>query len=444
MTYNDSILPTLTSSYSGFVNGQDSSVLQGNLVYTIKNSNNIVIQYNTLSTQNAGLYKLYLYDSTLTSNNYNIIYGTGDLIIDRATPTLTYSFGTTLYFFGDTFGKINVPGAIATFKSNPLPGTFVYRLNSLVGDVLNNNTILSVNQYNIYAIFTPTDINNFKIANTYAILNIYRQTIILGATDTSMSYGQNPPPIFKFSITGTFTGNVDFLNQICKFTVTNSLGKVIEYNNLSFTNTGDYTITLTITDVAFTDYTIIIGKPNAILTINKVNLYVTPENKIMIYGSQPPTLSSIYVGFVNNENYLFLQGTLVYQITDSSTPPNIIPLEDLPKKNIGIYFITIIGSTLTSINYNIIISSSSSNLTIDKSILYVSPDNKTITYGYSAPLFTSTYTGFLNGDTVSVISGTLLYTFFDSNMNLININNVNTLEVGLYTIFLSNFHLKII
>jgi hypothetical protein len=435
MTYTDTVLPTLTATYNGFVNNQGPSVLIGTLDYTIKNNGGVIIPYNTLSTQNAGIYFIYL--SGLSSNNYNIIYNNGELIINKASPTLTYSFGTTLYFYGETFGQINGTGATATFKSNPLPGTFVYRVNSVVGQVLSDSTVLNVNSYNIYAIFTPADINNFKIVDTYAVLNIYKQTIILSATNTSMSYGQNPPPELKFSISGTFTGNVSFLNQICKFTITDSLGRIIEYNNLSFTNSGNYTITLSLTNISFTDYTIIIQQPNAILTINKVNLYVTPENKNMIYGSQPPTLTSIYVGFVNNENYLFLQGELVYQITDSSTPPNIIPLEDLPKQNIGIYFITIIGSTLSSINYNIIISTSSSNLSIDKSILYVSPDNKTIIYGYSAPLFTSTYTGFLNGDTVSVVSGTLLYTFFDSKMNPINLNNVSELDTGIYTIVIN-------
>jgi hypothetical protein len=441
MTYGDSVLPVLTVTYDGLI-PQDIPPPPNltDLTYIITNSNGDTIPYDNLSIENPGDYTIS--PSGLSSNNYNITYSTGKLIINKAIPTITYSFEKTSYFYGSTFGDINVPGAIVTFNSETLEGLTIYRQNSISGPILNNNQILSIANYNIYAIFTPKNNANFLPTSTYAPLSIIISEIYIYADNISMSYGQNPPPPLTFSYDGNFSGDISFLEEISKFSISDSSGKIIEYNNLPITDVGLYTITLTLINITFTEYVIILKKPTSNLTINQVDLYVTPENENMVYGSQPPTLTSIYNGFKNNQNYLFLEGTLVYQVTDSLLPPNIIPLEDLPKKNVGTYFITIIDSSLKSINYNIIIIPSSSNLIIDKNILYVSPDNKTITYGYSAPLFTSTYTGFLNGDTVSVVTGTLVYTFFDSKMNPINLNNVNILDTGIYNIVLNKNDVK--
>jgi len=73
------------ASYSGFVNGEDASVLGGTLTYG----------GTSQGAQNAGTYGLSA--SGLTADNYAISYNAGNLTVDKAQATITANSGQVTY-----------------------------------------------------------------------------------------------------------------------------------------------------------------------------------------------------------------------------------------------------------------------------------------------------------------------------------------------------------
>src|SRR5208283_4015072 len=69
----------------------------------------------------------------------------------------------------------------------------------------------------------------------------------------------------------------------------------------------------------------------------------------------------------------------------------------------GTYAITAALGTLSATNYSF--SFSSGTLTVGKATLTVIAANAASTYGQSPGPFTASYSGFVNGDTVAVLSG---------------------------------------
>jgi MBG domain-containing protein len=77
-----------------------------------------------------------------------------------------------------------------------------------------------------------------------------------------------------------------------------------------------------------------------------------------------------------------------------------------PGENVGNYLIT--PSGLTSGNYNVTFNTGT--LSITPAALSVTAEAKTKTYGATDPVFTASYAGFVNNETVAVLGGTLTFT----------------------------------
>jgi hypothetical protein len=127
------------------------------------------------------------------------------------------------------------------------------------------------------------------------------------------------------------------------------------------------------------------------LTIGKAALTITADNKSKTYGAADPTFTASYAGFVNGETATVLGGTLTFARA--------------PGENVGSYLITPSGQT--SGNYAITFNIGS--LTIGKAALTITADNKTKTYGAADPAFSASYAGFVNGETATVLGGTLTF-----------------------------------
>src|SRR5205814_1523479 len=84
---------------------------------------------------------------------------------------------------------------------------------------------------------------------------------------------------------------------------------------------------------------------------------------------------------------------------------------------VGVYPITIGAGSLTATNYAF--SFTNGVLTINQATLIASADPKARTYGATNPVLTASYSGFLNGDTTSVLSGSpSLNTTADTNSSV--------------------------
>jgi hypothetical protein len=127
------------------------------------------------------------------------------------------------------------------------------------------------------------------------------------------------------------------------------------------------------------------------LSITRVPLFVTADSKTKIYGAADPAFTASYAGFVNGETPAVLGGTL--------------SLTRAAGENVASYLIT--PSGLTSPNYTITFNTGT--MTITKAGLSITADGKTKIYGAADPIFTVSYTGFVNGETPTVLGGTLSF-----------------------------------
>jgi hypothetical protein len=123
----------------------------------------------------------------------------------------------------------------------------------------------------------------------------------------------------------------------------------------------------------------------------RATLTVTANNASMTYGGTLPAFTASYSGFQNGDSQGVLTGSPSLTTTATSSSP------------VGNYSITAAQGTLTAQNYTFVFVNGS--LTINKATLTVSANNLTVNYGSTLPQLTYTVSGFVNGDTLTVLSG---------------------------------------
>jgi hypothetical protein len=137
------------------------------------------------------------------------------------------------------------------------------------------------------------------------------------------------------------------------------------------------------------NYNITFGKGH--LSVTKATLTVTADNKSKTYGDANPSLTPSYTGWKNADTASVLTGS-----PDLSTTAT-------QGSNVGTYDITAAQGTLSANNYSFTFAKGT--LTINKADLTVKADDKSKTYGDDNPNFTPSYSGWKNGDTASVLTG---------------------------------------
>jgi autotransporter-associated beta strand protein len=155
-----------------------------------------------------------------------------------------------------------------------------------------------------------------------------------------------------------------------------------------------------------------VNNPTAI-TVNKALLVATANGQTITYGTTVPNSTITYTGFVNGEN----DSVIDMLATLNSANSGIV--------NAGTYVGNYTASGALDNNYNF--TYVAGNLAVNKASLVATANGQTITYGTTVPNSTITYTGFVNGDTASVID--MLATLNSANSGIVNAGTY----VGNYT-----------
>jgi MBG domain (YGX type)/PKD domain/Bacterial Ig-like domain (group 1)/Bacterial Ig-like domain (group 3) len=121
------------------------------------------------------------------------------------------------------------------------------------------------------------------------------------------------------------------------------------------------------------------------INVTKAPLIVIADDKSKVYGTVNPPLTARYNGFVNREDASVLGGRLSLGTTATMGSP------------VGSYPIT--ASGLTSSNYAITFVNG--QLTVTKTVLTITADNKSRIYNTVNPPLTFKLSGFVNGDTAA-------------------------------------------
>jgi hypothetical protein len=133
-------------------------------------------------------------------------------------------------------------------------------------------------------------------------------------------------------------------------------------------------------------------------------LTVTANNASMTYGGTLPTFTATYSGFQNGDGAGVLSGSPSLTTTATSSSP------------VGSYPITAAQGTLAAQNYSFVFVNGT--LAINRAQLTVKANNLSMTYLSQPPTLTYTVTGFVNGDTQSVLSGTPVLSTTATNRSL--------------------------
>ena len=372
-------------SYDGFVNNENSSVLNGTLSYsgTSQGAKNVGSYVIAPSGQSASNYVLSYIDGTLSINPAMLTYEAdfSQRVYGDANPVFT---GTVTGFkFTDT--ESNATTGTKTFASPSDPST-------------------NVGQYAINGSGLVANFGNYifdQLATNATALTVNTRDITLTAGSNAPGtriYGDsvNPAPVPLYTVGGLGMANGENAQSLLNFTVGSTAtpntvvgtflpGTVNAYKigNTSVGVHGNYNVT------ALNDGTLTIDQAKLTVSANSQNI---TYNGLSYLGGN----GVVYSGFVLGENSSVLNGSLSY--TGSSQGA----------KNVGNYLITPTGQTAQ--NYNI--SYVSSNLVIDPANLSITANNQIKTYDglLNQGANGVTYNGFVPGDDKSVLLGTLTYT----------------------------------
>src|ERR1041385_5236350 len=126
-------------------------------------------------------------------------------------------------------------------------------------------------------------------------------------------------------------------------------------------------------------------------TVNPAVLTVSADSKTKLYGANMPALTASYSGFVNSDTSAVLSGAPSLNTTA------------LPSSPAGTYPITVSAGTLQASNY--LFSFIDGQVTVMKAALNVAAYDAWRVIGQPNPSFSVNYTGFVNGDDQTVLSG---------------------------------------
>jgi len=115
-------------------------------------------------------------------------------------------------------------------------------------------------------------------------------------------------------------------------------------------------------------------------------LTVTAANASRVYGSPNPVFTASGSGALAGDTFTFTASTTA-----------------TPSSPVGTYSIVPVATGANLANYNVVYVNGT--LTVDEATLTVTPNNQSIVSGSVLPSLSATITGFINGDTQSVVTG---------------------------------------
>ncbi len=342
--------PTFTAAYSGFVNGDDESVVSGTLVGVTSADTNSPV----------GTYSISI--SGVTATNYSITFVDGNLSVTPFALVAVADSATNIYgstntvFTGTLNGVQNGDDITATFETT------------------NVTAASPVGSYDIVPVLhdSGSKLTNYTVSTTNGILTIAKATLTVTANDQSRTYGGA-----NVGLTVNYSG---FVNGETNDVLSGSPEITSAATNAAV---GSYPIVVAIGTLSAANYDF--SFVNGTLTVQPAALVGTADNASRVYGDANPEFTVTYSGFVNGDDTNVLSGTLLASTTATTN------------SSVGNYPITASGQTAA--NYSV--SYVDGTLTITPAVLSVVANDAGKIYGSTNPVFTGTLNGVRNADDIT-------------------------------------------
>ena len=361
------LAPALTNTITGFVNGETAGVID----------TTGTLSSGTLFTADAGTYTDTLNSSGYLDNNYAFQYVAGDLTINKAGLTVTALNDSKVYDgLGYTGGNgVNIVGFVNGDNVVDLGGALGYSGTSQgATNVVGSPYVITAGGYSS---------GNYNITYNDGQLTITPAALTITANNDAKVYD-------ALAYSGgngvTYSGFVNGENEN-----TSDLTGTIGYSGTSqgAVNVGNYVIAASGQN-----------SDNYAITYNDGQLDITAAALLLVAADNQTKTYGDSFTFIGNEF-----GTTGLLGTDSVTGATITSGGASNLANAGSYSIDISNAVGTGLgNYNI--SYAPGTFTVNKALLTVTADDKSMIYGGLAPTLTDTITGFVNGETAGVIDTT--------------------------------------
>ena len=368
-------LPTLTASYTGFVNGDTPANLhvQPTVSTTAISASGVGTYGITASGALDPDYTISYVGGTLnvTPANLNVVADNLTRPEGQANPTLTYTISG--FVNGDTISVVSGEPNLSTTATIVSPSgqyTIAVALNSLVATNYNFTTtdgVLTV---------TNTPITTIVVTVSPGSTSVYGQALVFSADVSAFSSGDPVP-------TGTVQFEVDGVPVGLAVTLVNG---VATSDSVGSPHAGAHTIQAIYSGDSF--YTT--NTQAVVQTVTPAPLTITADNQSKVYGAAVPTLTASFSGFVNGDTSASL-----------TTQPTISTTASVNSKVAGNPY-TITASGAADVDYAI--SYVSATLTVTPAALTITADNQTKLYGAALPTLTVSYSGFVNDDNANNLS----------------------------------------
>jgi filamentous hemagglutinin family protein len=341
--------PGFTASFSGFVGGDDASVISG-------------LEFSTIADllSDAGTYAITPFGAF--ADNYDFDFVPGTLTITKALLTVTADNAAREY------GLTNpaFTGTITGFRNGDDA--------SVISGLTYGSVATIASDVGSYAITgSGASATNYDFSYVPGTLTITRALLTVTADNATREYGL-ADPVF----TGTISGfrNGDDASVVAGLTYASSA--------LLNSGVGTYSITGSGGTATNYDFSYVPGT----LTITRALLTVTADNATREYGLANPAFTGSISGLRAGDTASVVSGLVYGTVATTGSA-------------VGTYAITASGGTAANYDFAYV----PGTLTITRALLTVTADNATREYGLANPAFTGTVTGFRNGDDASVISG---------------------------------------
>jgi gliding motility-associated-like protein len=335
--------PTLTITYTGFLNGDGPA--------------NITPPTTSTTATAASPFGVYPINITGgAADNYTLTLTPGLLTVSKAILIAKADDKTRLYGQANPSNSITYTG----FVNNDGPA------NVTPPTINGPGTNLSSAPGSYPITLSGGSAANYSFVLQNGALTITKAPLTATAQNKSRLYGASNPPLtiaYSGFVNGETAGNITVPAVSTTATATSDVGT--------------YPITLSGTTQNY-DFIFVPGT----LTVNKATVTVMANNHAKVYGEENPDFTLDYSGLLNGESPSVID-----------TPPTITTTATTASP-VGNYDITLSGGLDN--NYNFLLEDGT--LSISKAALTAKADNKTRYYGDPNPPFTITYTGFVNGD----------------------------------------------
>ena len=351
--------PNLTNvSYVGFVNGDGPHSLSGALS----------CMTTATATSPVGTYPIVC--SGLSSPNYTITFIPGTLAITPASLVVTANSTARQY------GQAN-PAFAASFNGF-VNGDGPSALTGTLSCVTTATPASAVSGSPYLIICSGLNSTNYNISYALGMLDVRPASLTITAEDASRSYGQ-PNPTFTAHVAGFVNGDDASV-----------LAGSLSCTSAATLNSppGSYPIDCSGVDSNNYTVTYVAGQ---LSVAGGAALTVTAASASRRYGQANPSLAASFNGFISGDGPSVLTGALSCATTATASSPA------------GSYPINCSG--LSSATYSI--SYVAGQLTVTPAPLSITANNATRPSGQVNPALSASFSGFVNGETPSTLSGSL-------------------------------------